>query len=164
MKINWKRLSALGGLLIGLAACATTQSETRLPATDIPPSSTAITEELADEGASASNAKGVDAGNQAQTDSSAGSDAQTTSAPTTAELEARYAEYEIITLLPKDGIPAIDNPTFLSPQEADNFYDADELVMGVEFGGEARAYSVPFLSRHEIVNDEVSGVKIAVTW
>ncbi len=76
----------------------------------------------------------------------------------------RYEDLEIVTLLPQDAIPAIDNPQFLSAAEADEFYDPDELVMGVEFGGEARAYSVPFLSRHEIVNDTVSGVKIAVTW
>lgn len=76
----------------------------------------------------------------------------------------KYADLEIVTLLPRDGIPAIDNPTFLEVEEANLYYDPDELVMGVVFDGEARAYSVPFLSNHEIVNDEVAGVKIAVTW
>ncbi len=76
----------------------------------------------------------------------------------------KYAEYEMITLLPRDGIPAIDNPQFLSADEANSFYDPDELIIGVEFNGDARAYSVPFLSNHEIVNDTVGGVKIAVTW
>lgn len=71
---------------------------------------------------------------------------------------------EIITLLPRDAIPAIDNPRFLSAAEANDFYDPDELVIGVAFGDEARAYSVPFLSGHEIVNDEIDGVKFAVTW
>ncbi|MFT5194750.1 MAG: hypothetical protein ACI9EW_000486 [Cellvibrionaceae bacterium] len=77
---------------------------------------------------------------------------------------SRYDDYEIITLLPQDAIPAIDNPTFHTADEADDFYDPDELVMGVVFNGDARAYSVPHLSSHEIVNDEVGGVKIAVTW
>ncbi len=77
---------------------------------------------------------------------------------------SRYDEFEIITLLPQDAIPAIDNPIFHSPEEADDYYEPDELVMGVVFNGDARAYSVPHLSRHEIVNDEVGGVKIAVTW
>ena len=36
--------------------------------------------------------------------------------------------------------------------------------LGVEFNGDARAYSVPLLSSHEIVNDTVGGVKISVTW
>ncbi|GJM40853.1 MAG: hypothetical protein DHS20C20_11350 [Ardenticatenaceae bacterium] len=76
----------------------------------------------------------------------------------------KYADYEIVTLLPRDAIPAIDNPQFLTSAAADEFYDPDELIIGVEFNGEARAYSVPFLSNHEIVNDTVGGVKIAVTW
>lgn len=76
----------------------------------------------------------------------------------------KYAEYEIITLLPRDGIPAIDNPQFVSATAADDSYDPDEMVLGVEFNGDARAYSVPLLSNHEIVNDTVGGVKLAVTW
>jgi hypothetical protein len=75
-----------------------------------------------------------------------------------------YADLEIVTLLPRDAIPAIDNPQFLSSEEADAFYDPNEIVIGVTFDGDARAYSVPFLSSHEIVNDTVGGVKIAVTW
>jgi hypothetical protein len=73
-------------------------------------------------------------------------------------------DFQIVTLLPRDAIPAIDNPTFLSIEDADQVYSPDELVIGVEFNGEARAYSIPLLSRHEIVNDTVGGVKIAVTW
>jgi hypothetical protein len=77
---------------------------------------------------------------------------------------SNYEDYEIITLLPKDGIPAIDNPTFLSGDEADNAYADDELVMGVNINGDKRAYSVAHLSKHEIVNDVVGGENIAVTW
>ncbi|NOH10948.1 MAG: DUF3179 domain-containing protein [Chloroflexi bacterium] len=73
-------------------------------------------------------------------------------------------DYEIVTLLPRDAIPAIDNPRFLSASEADEEYAPEELVMGVEFNGDARAYSVSFLSGHEIVNDTVGGRKISVTW
>ena len=79
--------------------------------------------------------------------------------PTTQE-----RDLEIVTLLAQDAIQAIDNPIFLSAAEADQQYDPDELVLGVEFNGEARAYSIPLLSRHEIVNDTVGGEKIAVTW
>ncbi len=76
----------------------------------------------------------------------------------------KYADLEIVTLLPRDAIPAIDEPRFLSAEEADEFYDPTEIVMGVTFNGDTRAYSVPFLSNHEIVNDTVGGVKLAVTW
>lgn len=75
-----------------------------------------------------------------------------------------YEDLDIVTLLPPDAIPAIDNPQFLTAAEADEAYDPDGLVLGVVFNGEARAYSVSFLSGHEIVNDTVGGVKIAVTW
>ena len=85
-------------------------------------------------------------------------------AENTAVDTSRYDDFEIITLLPPDAIPAIDNPIFHTADEADDFYEPDELVMGVVFNGDARAYSVPHLSSHEIVNDEVGGVKIAVTW
>lgn len=75
-----------------------------------------------------------------------------------------YDDLEIITLLPRDGILAIDNPGFLSAEEADSEYAPDELVIGVNYNGDARAYSIPFLSGREIVNDTVGGKKIAVTW
>jgi len=77
---------------------------------------------------------------------------------------ARYEQYQMVTLLPRDAIPAIDYPEFYTAAEANDYYDPDELVMGVVFNGDARAYSVPLLSSHEIVNDTVGGVKIAVTW
>jgi hypothetical protein len=75
-----------------------------------------------------------------------------------------YSEYEIITLLPPDGIPALDFPDYVNADEADEDYLPDELVIGVEFNGDARAYSVPLLSRHEIVNDTVGGIHLSVTW
>lgn len=73
-------------------------------------------------------------------------------------------ELTIVTLLPRDGIPAIDDPVFLNVADADEEYAPEELVIGVEFNDEARAYSIPLLSSHEIVNDTVGGEKIAVTW
>ena len=73
-------------------------------------------------------------------------------------------EYEIVSLLPPDAIPSISNPKFVSAEEAGDDYGPDELVLGVEIDGDARAYSIPLLSRHEIVNDVVGGKPIAVTW
>jgi len=71
---------------------------------------------------------------------------------------------EIVTLLPRDAIPAIDSPQFYSAAEADVEYAPDELVLGVSLDGDSRAYSTALLSRHEIVNDIVGGRVIAVTW
>ena len=74
-------------------------------------------------------------------------------------------DLEIVTLLPFDAIPAIDDPKFFPDLETANmFYTDDEYVLGVEIDGDARAYSVPLLSSHEIVNDVVGGEPIAVTW
>lgn len=72
--------------------------------------------------------------------------------------------FEIVELLPPDAIPAIDNPEFYSADEADSEYDPNEMVLGISINGDTRAYSTSFLDRHEIVNDEVGGRKIAVTW
>ena len=73
-------------------------------------------------------------------------------------------DLDIVTLLEFDAIKAIDNPEFLSPEEVGDTYRPNEKVIGVSIDGDSRAYSVPMLSRHEIVNDTVGGVKIAVTW
>ena len=78
--------------------------------------------------------------------------------------QSQPADYRIVTLLPRDAIPAIDNPEFVSAEEADESYAGDEFVLGVDINGTARAYSVPLLSSHEIVNDFVGGVPIAITW
>ena len=67
-------------------------------------------------------------------------------------------------ILPRDAIPAIDNPQFINVSQANSQYADNELVIGVEIDGDARAYSVPYLSSHEIVNDTVGGTPIAVTW
>ena len=73
-------------------------------------------------------------------------------------------ELKLVTLLPKDAIPSIDNPQFYGVEEANAEYADDELVLGVNLDGDARAYSTGLLSRHEIVNDVVNDRPIAVTW
>lgn len=91
-------------------------------------------------------------------------DADDTTSSDAIPIAVDESDYRIITLLPKDAIPSIDNPKFYSASEADEEYDPDEMVLGVVFDGEARAYSVNMLSSHEIVNDNVAGRAIAVTW
>ena len=73
-------------------------------------------------------------------------------------------ELEILEILPKDGIPSIDNPEFLDAVDASTQIGAQDLVIGVSLNGEHKAYSTAFLSSHEIVNDTVGGVPVAVTW
>ena len=71
---------------------------------------------------------------------------------------------EIITILGKEGIPAILDPQFVSGAEAAEQMVDSERVLGVSINGDHRAYPLNQLSRHEIVNDEVGGVPVAVTW
>jgi len=63
----------------------------------------------------------------------------------------------------QDCIPAIDDPNFQSAGGAD-WLAADDLVIGVEIDGEAKAYPLRVLTLHEIVNDEVGGTPVAVTY
>lgn len=65
---------------------------------------------------------------------------------------------------PPDGIPAIDNPKFVSVEEADEWLDDREPVVVVDEFGEPRAYPIQILIWHEIVNDTVGGVPLAVTY
>jgi hypothetical protein len=73
-------------------------------------------------------------------------------------------EFKIITLLPKDGIPAIFNPKFVTAEFAERQFRTGDQVIGVSINGEHRAYGTAFLSSHEVVNDTVGGRPIAVTW
>jgi len=73
-------------------------------------------------------------------------------------------QVELITLLGFDAIPAILNPDFITADEAERWMEPDEQVLGLSINGDNRAYSVRMLSRHEIVNDVVGGVPVAVTW
>lgn len=67
------------------------------------------------------------------------------------------------TVLPQDSIPAIDDPQFQAADEVDDVAP-DERLIAVEINGDARAYPLTILSSHEIVNDEIGGEPVAVTW
>ena len=91
--------------------------------------------------------------------------ATATAPPATQAPEPRAdPDLEIVTLLPPDAIPAIDDPAIVSAAAADEQLRANDLVIGVSLGGEHRAYGAAFLSGHEIVNDMLGGRAIAVTW
>jgi hypothetical protein len=64
---------------------------------------------------------------------------------------------------PPDGIPSIDEPTFVRPEAVD-FLEDNEPVLLLEVGDDARAYPVQILIWHEIVNDVVGGTPVTVTY
>lgn len=102
--------------------------------------------------------------------------------------DSKGRAYELVTVFPKDFIPAIVEPTFISAKEAgaqasglaegmrdhaaassDPRQDVaalvdTDLIIGLSVNGDDRAYSVPYLSRREVVNDVVGGRPVVVTW
>ena len=64
----------------------------------------------------------------------------------------------------KDGIPSIDNPTFISQSAASDWLAPNEPVIALEIGGRARAYPIQILIWHEIANDVLEGAPVAVTF
>jgi len=64
---------------------------------------------------------------------------------------------------PRDGIPAIDKPHFVSAAAAD-FLGDDDRVLGIERNGIAKAYPIAILNWHEIVNDRFGDERIVVSF
>lgn len=64
----------------------------------------------------------------------------------------------------KDGIPALDNPKFVSNAEAKKWLSEKEPVISLVVDGEARAYPLQILIWHEIINHEFKGIPVAVTF
>jgi len=63
----------------------------------------------------------------------------------------------------KDGIPAINNPAFVSASQADYLSNQD-LVVLYKKGDEVRAYPHPILDWHEIINDNANSEKITISY
>ena len=65
---------------------------------------------------------------------------------------------------PKDGIPALDDPAFKPVAEEARIGDREPVITVEIDGAKPRAYPIRYLTWHEIVNDEVGGLPIAVTF
>ena len=63
---------------------------------------------------------------------------------------------------PKDGIHRIDAPEFDTATTTQ--IASDTIVVGMVVNGEAKAYPYNILNWHEIVNDEIGGVNVAVSY
>jgi len=64
----------------------------------------------------------------------------------------------------KDGIPAIDRPAFTDPRSAQRWLRPKEPVISLVINNHSRAYPLQILIWHEIINDTVAGVPVAVTF
>ena len=65
---------------------------------------------------------------------------------------------------PKDGIPPIDRPKYVSASEADTFLQVNDVIFGLDHKGEAKAYPQMILVWHEIVNETLDGEKASITY
>ena len=63
----------------------------------------------------------------------------------------------------KDGIPSVDDPSFVDPDDA-SFLDPGDPVFGVRLNGDTKAYPQKILVQHEIVNDRLGDLPVAVTY
>ena len=64
----------------------------------------------------------------------------------------------------RDRIPALVYPTFLAAHKAAGILKDSDRVLGVFWNGVAKAYPVRILNWHELVNDELGGRPILVSW
>jgi hypothetical protein len=64
---------------------------------------------------------------------------------------------------PRDGIPALSQPEFISADEA-KWLQPSDRVIGIEMNGERRAYPIRILNYHEIVNDRIGTIAFAITY
>ncbi len=65
-------------------------------------------------------------------------------------------------VVPRGAIASVDAPEFVTADEAEIADDA--WILGVVIDGQARAYSLNLLNRHEVVNDRINGKAFAAVW
>ena len=66
--------------------------------------------------------------------------------------------------VPRDGIPPIDNPQFISIAEASVWLENQEPIFVLSYGGETKGYPLQIMTWHEVANDEIAGEPVAVTF
>ena len=71
---------------------------------------------------------------------------------------------EIVSALAPDSIPALNDPQFVTIEEADAWLGPEDPVISFVVNGDARAYPLQILTWHEIVNDVVGGEPVIVTY
>ena len=162
-------ITALVATCLMLVAVACSSGETETPAQQAPqeaPTSAPATSAQAQPTAPPPTTAPAPTSTSAPAPTAAPASAATSDAdaPATVSSEDDERELKIVTLLPFDAIPAILDPEFISAEEASEQLEDHNLVLGLSINDDHRAYSIPTLSSHEIVNDVVGGEPVAVTW
>jgi hypothetical protein len=87
---------------------------------------------------------------------------QSSSAAPTPTVDLSLSNIPFVPLLPRDAIAPVYDPEFVTADVSP--LHEDELIMGIAIDGEAKAYPVTVLRFREMVNDELAGLPILVTW
>ncbi len=69
-------------------------------------------------------------------------------------------------VLPKDSFPVLNNPKFvdISRAEKKKYVSDNDAVIGIVIDDVAKAYQIKVMGIHELANDTIAGIPIAVTW
>jgi hypothetical protein len=123
--------------------------------------------------ATATDTESSDSGSRSGTDTSTASDTPSTNTDvlptreTPLPVQWAYDTLRDRTLSggpPKDGIPSVDEPTFWSVSEADEFLAPGDVVFGVAGEEDVKAYPQRILVWHEITNDVIDGEPVTVSY
>jgi len=79
--------------------------------------------------------------------------------PEDADVAAR-----IVAWGPRDCFQVIDEPRYLTAEEAGRSMSDREIVLGLKISDQIRAYPINYLNDHEMVEEEIGGVPLLVTW
>ena len=82
-------------------------------------------------------------------------------APMTAAFAENLPE-GVEQILPRGRIAAVFEPTFVAAGDAE--IPDDAWILGIAINGEAKAYSLNLLNRHEVVNDRFADLPVAAVW
>ena len=71
-----------------------------------------------------------------------------------------------VQVLPKDAFPVLNNPKFVDINRAEEkkYVSENDAVIGIVIDDIAKAYQIKVMGIHELANDKIAGIPIAVTW
>lgn len=158
MKIRTALLTVFALVLAACAGAVTDGAENQADASDVTESTTQPSDD--DQGPSTTTGGDLDVGIPSQLQPMA--EIWTTDFSNTV-IDLDELRVGIPVSDPRDRIPPIDEPNFDTVDNTDWIEDREPGVL-IEINGDARFYPLSVMTRHEIVNDEVGDVPVAVTY
>lgn len=79
------------------------------------------------------------------------------------DLEADFDRHSK-RVVARDSFPVLDHPNMATVKQARARLRDNDWVIGVAIKGEAKAYPIAVMGRHELANDTIGGHPAAVSW